>query len=321
MPSIFRPACLLGVFEPSSLLCGGRDLCSSRHRELNLSSPFPSSPWAGSALRSWPIRILEEKKADLVSMGRALIADPELPIKALQGRTDEILPCISCNRCIQSIRKGALQCAVNPETGREGTLRLQRTSRPKKVWVIGGGPAGMKAAEIAARRGHQVTLFEKQERLGGQFLLAAVPPKKQVLLELIDFLKRALDRLPVKVMMGRPFDLALLERERPEVVIVATGGKPFLPPIEGVREARRSNGGGSPCGSGSSRPESPHRWRRRNRRRGGRSTSPKLGKEVTLMEMREGIALDLVAHLQHFLNKRLDRKGGADSDLHKGRPI
>jgi NADPH-dependent 2,4-dienoyl-CoA reductase/sulfur reductase-like enzyme len=253
-------------------------------------------------------RILEENKADFVSMGRALIADPELPIKALQGRTHEILSCISCNRCILSIRKGALQCAVNPEAGREETLRLERTSHPRKVWVIGGGPAGMKAAEIASRRGHQVTLFERQERLGGQFLLAAVPPKKQVLLELIDFLKRSLDRLPVQVKTGRPFDPALLDRERPEVVIIATGGKPFLPPIEGVREAGVLTveavfadpgsigqnvlivGGG-----GIGAEVADH--------------LSELGKDVTLMEMREGIALDLVTHLHLFLNKRLTEKG------------
>ncbi len=120
-------------------------------------------------------RILEDKKADLVSMGRALIADPDLPAKAFGGRREDIIPCISCNRCIVSIRKGALQCAVNPETGREGVFIVKKTTRPKKVWIIGGGPAGMKAAEIAARRGHQVTLYEKENQLGGQFLLAAVP--------------------------------------------------------------------------------------------------------------------------------------------------
>ncbi len=121
-------------------------------------------------------QILEEKKADLISMGRALIADPNLPIKALQGKTADIIPCISCNRCVLSIRKGALQCAVNPETGREEMFKLQKADHPKKVWIIGGGPAGMKAAEIAALRGHRVTLYEEKERLGGKFLLAAIPP-------------------------------------------------------------------------------------------------------------------------------------------------
>jgi NADPH-dependent 2,4-dienoyl-CoA reductase/sulfur reductase-like enzyme len=121
-------------------------------------------------------QILEEKKADLISMGRALIADPDLPAKALQGRTEEILPCISCNRCIQSIRKGALQCAVNPETGREAVFKVRKTEHPKRVWVVGGGPAGMKAAEIAARRGHQVTLYEKEEKLGGNLYCSPSSP-------------------------------------------------------------------------------------------------------------------------------------------------
>ena len=253
-------------------------------------------------------RILEEKKADLISMGRALIADPELPAKALQGRTEEIIPCISCNRCIQSIRKGALACAVNPETGREGIFKLKKTDRPKKIWVIGGGPAGMKAAEIAALRGHQVTLYEKQERLGGRFLLAAVPPKKQLLKDFIDQLERQLQKLPVKVFIGRPFTPASLRRGKPNAVIVATGAKPFFPPIDGIREAKTISVDDALSGSVS--------LGKKVLVIGGGGIGAEVadhlsekGKEVTLIEMREGIALDLVGHLQHFLNKRLREKG------------
>jgi 2,4-dienoyl-CoA reductase-like NADH-dependent reductase (Old Yellow Enzyme family)/thioredoxin reductase len=253
-------------------------------------------------------QILEENKADLISMGRALIADPHLPLKALEGRTDEILPCISCNRCIQSIRKGALQCAVNAETGREGIFKLQKTDRPKKVWIIGGGPAGMKAAEIAVRRGHQVTLYEEKEKLGGRFLLASIPPMKQVLKEFIDQLERQLQKLPIKIIIGKPFSPASLRRGKPDGVIIATGAKPFFPPINGIHEAKAISvedalsdstllgkkvlvvGGG---GIGAEVAD----YLSENR------------KEVTLIEMREGIALDQVGHLQHFLNKRLREKG------------
>jgi 2,4-dienoyl-CoA reductase-like NADH-dependent reductase (Old Yellow Enzyme family)/thioredoxin reductase len=253
-------------------------------------------------------RVLEENKADLVSMGRALIADPNMPIKALQGKTDEIIPCISCNRCIQSIRKGALQCAVNPETGREETLTFNKTDRPKKVWIIGGGPAGMKAAEIASRRGHQVTLYEKSGTLGGRFLLAAIPPQKQVLKEFIDHLTRQLNRVPVKINLGKTFTLASLKRGRPDALIMATGGKSFFPPIEGIRESKAISvedalSGSVPFG-------------RKILVVGGGGIGSEVadhlsedGKEVTLVEMREGIALDLVGHLQHFLNKRLKEKG------------
>jgi 2,4-dienoyl-CoA reductase-like NADH-dependent reductase (Old Yellow Enzyme family)/thioredoxin reductase len=253
-------------------------------------------------------RILEEKKADLVSMGRALIADPELPAKTLQEKMADIIPCISCNRCIQSIRKGALACAVNPETGREGIFILKKTDRPKKIWIIGGGPAGMKAAEIAALRGHQVTLYEQQERLGGRFLLAAIPPKKQILKDFIDQLKRQLQKLPVKVLIGRPFTPASLRRGKPDAVIVATGAKSFFPPIEGIREAKTISVedallGSAPLGKkvlviggGGIGAEAADYFSEE-------------GKEVTLVEMREGIALDLVGHLQHFLNKRLREKG------------
>jgi len=253
-------------------------------------------------------QILEEKKADLISMGRALIADPNLPMKALQGRTEEIIPCISCNRCVLSIRKGALQCAVNPETGREGVFILQKADRPKRVLIIGGGPAGMKAAEIAARRGHQVTLYEEKERLGGQFLLAAIPPKKQVLKEFVIYLTNQLGKLPVRIVLGKPFDPALLKKEKPDVAIVATGSKPFFPPIDGIRESGAISVEDALSGS--------VHLGRKILVVGAGGIGAELadylsenGKEVTLIEMREGIALDLVAHLQHFLNKRLREKG------------
>jgi 2,4-dienoyl-CoA reductase-like NADH-dependent reductase (Old Yellow Enzyme family)/thioredoxin reductase len=253
-------------------------------------------------------QILEEKKADLISMGRALIADPDLPLKALEGRTDEIIPCISCNRCIQSIRKGALQCAVNPETGREGIFRLQKADRPKKIWIIGGGPAGMKAAEIASLRGHKVNLYEKNKELGGRFLLAAIPPKKQILKDFIDQLERRLQKLPIKIIIGKPFSPASLRRGKPDGVIIATGAKPFFPPIDGIHEAKAISvedalSSSTPLGE-------------KVLVVGGGGIGAEVadylsenGKEVTLIEMREGIALDLVGHLQHFLNTRLKAKG------------
>ena len=253
-------------------------------------------------------QILEEGKADLISMGRALIADPNLPMKALQGRTEEIIPCISCNRCIQSIRKGALQCAVNPETGREGILKLKKADYPKKVWIIGGGPAGMKAAEIAALRGHRVTLYEKNKEFGGRFLLAAVPPKKQILREFIQYLTRQIEKLPIKMIIGRPFTLVSLRKGKPDVVIIATGARPLFPPIDGLQEAKAISVEEALSGS-------VHLGRRILVVGGGGIGAEvadylsENGKEVTLVEMREGIALDLVGHLQHFLNKRLREKG------------
>ena len=253
-------------------------------------------------------QILEENKADLISMGRALIADPNLPLKASQGRTEEIIPCISCNRCILSIRKGALQCAVNPETGREGIFKLQKTDHPKKVWIIGGGPAGMKAAEITALRGHQVTLYEKNGKLGGRFLLAAIPPKKLILKDFIEYLTRQLKKLPIKIALGKPFTPVSLRRGKPDVVIVATGAKPFFPPIDGIQESKAISVEDALSGSIA--------LGKKILVVGGGGIGAEVadylsenGKKVTLIEMREGIALDLVGHLQHFLNTRLKARG------------
>ncbi len=253
-------------------------------------------------------QILQEGKADLVSMGRALIADPDLPQKACQGKTEEIIPCISCNRCILSIRRGPLQCAVNPETGRENFLRLSKTEAPKKVWVIGGGPGGMKAAEIAARRGHRVTLYEAQKELGGQFLFAAMPPKKAVLREFISYLERQLAKLPIEIFLETPFSSSLLEKDKPDVAILATGSKPLLPDLPGIKEAKTF--------SVWEALSQPHLLGAKILIIGGGGIGAEVadflserGQQVTLIEMREGIALDLVVHLQHFLNLRLQAKG------------
>ena len=252
-------------------------------------------------------QILKENKADFVSMGRALIADPDLPAKAERDRAAEIIPCISCNRCALSIRRGALQCAVNPEAGREEALALKEAKPPKKVWVVGGGPAGLKTAEIAAKRGHRVTLFEKKRELGGQFVLAAIPPCKQVLNEFTLQLINETRRLPLEIRLGKAFDETFLEKEKPDVLVLATGANPSPPPIEGV--------GACPVFSPGQALSSPDKLGKKVLIIGGGGIGAETadflsekGKEVTLVEMREGIALDLVGHLQHFLNKRLQEK-------------
>jgi NADPH-dependent 2,4-dienoyl-CoA reductase/sulfur reductase-like enzyme len=166
----------------------------------------------------------------------------------------------------------------------------------------------MKAAEIAARRGHQVTLYEEKKELGGQFILAAIPPGKQVLGDFTAYLTRQLKKQPVKIVMGNSFNLDLLRDGKPDVAIVATGASPSLPSIEGIRETRvftvedallHSAQLGQRVlvlgGGGIGAEVADH--------------LSEMGKEVTLVEMREAIALDLVVHLQHFLNKRLREKG------------
>ena len=166
----------------------------------------------------------------------------------------------------------------------------------------------MKAAEIAARRGHQVTLYEEKEKLGGRFLLASIPPKKQILKDFIDQLERRLQKLPIKIIIGKTFSPASLRRGKPDAVIIATGAKPFFPPIDGIQGAKAISvedalSSSTPLGKkvlvvgGGGIGADVADYLSENR------------KEVTLVEMREGIALDLVGHLQHFLNKRLREKG------------
>jgi 2,4-dienoyl-CoA reductase-like NADH-dependent reductase (Old Yellow Enzyme family) len=176
-------------------------------------------------------RLLAEGQADLVALGRQLIADPAWPRKVREGRLDEIRPCIACNTCVDGMREGArLHCLVNALAAREPEFELRPASRPRRVLVVGGGPAGMESARALALRGHSVTLVERERELGGQLRLAARAPVFQnvetdapVLLRIVDFLARQLAAAGVEVRLGQEATAALVKEWRPDVVVLAAG--------------------------------------------------------------------------------------------------
>jgi 2,4-dienoyl-CoA reductase-like NADH-dependent reductase (Old Yellow Enzyme family)/thioredoxin reductase len=182
--------------------------------------------------------IIREGRADLVCMGRGLLADPEMPRKAKEGRLDDIRICIACNTCMESIfRKGRVECLVNPTLGREKEMELKPTDNPKRVMVVGGGPGGLHVAAVAAARGHDVTLFEKQPRLGGQLLLGSVTTYKKEILSLIDFQKKQVEKLGIKTCLDREVTLETVKETNPDVVVLCTGSTPIQPPLPGIEKS------------------------------------------------------------------------------------
>jgi len=181
--------------------------------------------------------ILEAGKADFVALGRALNADPQWPNKAQAGEVASIRRCIGCNECViaRHVADAPLRCSVNATVGRSPEeCRLEPAPVPKRVLVVGGGPAGMEAARVAALRGHRVTLYEQEPRLGGMLNVAAVPPGKEKLNWITEYFAHELARLGVEVHLGRPLDAEKVRGLKPDVVIVATGSRPAIPPIAGV---------------------------------------------------------------------------------------
>lgn len=178
--------------------------------------------------------VLAAGQADMCGMTRAMIADPEMPNKALRGATDDIRACIGCNQaCIGHFHRGLpVSCIQHPETGRELTYgSLTPSDTPKRVMVVGGGPAGMKAAVTAAKRGHQVTLYEAAPQLGGQALKAQLLPRRAEFGGIITNLTREMELAQVQVRRGIQVSADLIRAEAPEAVILATGARPHVPDL------------------------------------------------------------------------------------------
>lgn len=188
--------------------------------------------------------VLAKGQADFVATGRSFFADPEWPNKVKAGRLDEINYCITCQGCIDRLfTQVDVQCTVNPRCGREKEMAITPAPKAKKVMVVGGGPAGMEAAWVAAERGHQVTLYEKANQFGGQMLLAAMPPTREDQGVFTRYQLRRVVKAGVSVVTGKEVTPALVKEEKPDAVIITTGSlpkKPNIPGIDGVNvvEAR-----------------------------------------------------------------------------------
>jgi len=250
--------------------------------------------------------IVAGKKADLVAMGRASLADPELPKKAAAGRFADINGCIGCLQgCIGMISRGQpATCLVNPTLGKEEELRIKPADRKRRVFIAGAGPAGTEAAMVAAKRGHDVHLFEKAERLGGQFYTASIPPSKGEIAGFIVWQKKQLEENHVSVHLNTELTEEIVNGQKPDVVVLATGSTPVTPSWPGVKranvvaahqvlEGRTEVGrsvaviGGGMVGSETANHLANH------------------GKEVTLVEMLPEIAADVNVRSRPFLLKDL----------------
>ncbi|MEM7669744.1 MAG: FAD-dependent oxidoreductase [Pseudomonadota bacterium] len=185
-------------------------------------------------------QVLATGQADFCGMTRALITDPEFPNKLMRDQTEDVRVCIGCNQaCIDRMHRGFhVSCIQHPETGRELRYgKVEPAERPKTVLIAGGGPGGLKAAASAAARGHDVTLYEASNRLGGQAQIAQLLPRRAEFGGIIGNLENEARRAGASIVLGTRVDRALIDAKAPDSVVVATGATVFRPELEGIEEA------------------------------------------------------------------------------------
>jgi 2,4-dienoyl-CoA reductase-like NADH-dependent reductase (Old Yellow Enzyme family)/thioredoxin reductase len=184
-------------------------------------------------------QVLQQGDADMIAFGRALIADPFMPKKLVEGREDDIRPCIRGNEgCISRFYSGCtIRCEVNPACGQEAHYRIRKTKKPKTVLVVGGGISGMEAARVAALMGHQVTLIEKEKRLGGHMIESTRQEFKANEAELFKWLVSQVEKNGVKILLNTLVTPAIIASEKPDVLILAVGSEYIRPILRGADSA------------------------------------------------------------------------------------
>ncbi len=184
-------------------------------------------------------RILESNKADIIGLGRPLLADPDWVNKTASGNVCDIRRCISCNKgCTDNIQNRTfLSCVLNAENGYEEKRCITPAKEKKNVVIVGGGCAGLEAARVAAQKGHTVTLFEKESSLGGQLTIACVPPRKEEMRRAIYNLVHAVNKEGVTLRIGEAATSEKILSLSPDAVIIATGAHSFMPPIQGINNS------------------------------------------------------------------------------------
>lgn len=182
---------------------------------------------------------LRAGQTDLIGLGRPFLSDPDWVVKANADDAEAIILCAACHQgCLAELRKGhGTRCAFNPMVGREAEIEIEPAVAPRRVTVVGGGPAGLEAATIAAQRGHRVVLYEQENQVGGQFLLAAQAPHKEEFRDVLDSMDLVARRAGVEFRLDSPVSAEFLKETRPDVTILATGGIPLTLPFPGLEES------------------------------------------------------------------------------------